>query len=79
MKSHYDAQIACRHLATKAKYSVNSVFGNLLYIEFKSLDTQLLNSNYIRPGIYATDLHSEVSNKETFCPGQGKDAAIFTA
>ncbi len=25
------------------------------------------------------DPHSQVSNKETFCPGQGKGAAIFTA
>ena len=78
-KSDYNAQFVCHHLATKAKYSVTNVFGNLLYTEFNSLDMQLPNSNYIRPGIHATDPHSQVSNKETVCPGQGKDPAIFTA
>ncbi len=67
----------CRHPATKAKYSANNVFGSLLYTESESLDMYLPNSNYIRPGIYAMDPHSQVSNKETFCPRQGKRRGHF--
>ncbi len=67
----------CRCPATKAKYSVNNVSGSLLYTESENLDTWLPNSNFIRPGIYATDPHSQVSNKETFCPEQGKRCGHF--
>ena len=67
----------CRRPATKAKYSVNNVFGSLLYTASESLDTQLPNSNYIRPGIHATDPHSQVSKKETFCPGQREKTRPF--
>ncbi len=50
---------------------------SLLYTESENLDTWLPNSKFIRPGIYTTDPHSQVSNKETFCPGQGKRHCHF--
>ena len=76
---YYDAHFHYRHPATKSKYSVNNVSRILLLTESVNLDTWLPNSDFIRPGIYTTDPHSQVSNKETFVPSWGKDAAIFTA
>ena len=67
----------CCHPATRAKYLANNVFGSLLYTKSESLDTWLPNSNYIRPGIYATNPCSQVSNKETFCPRQGEKLRPF--
>ncbi len=67
----------CRHLATGSKYSVNNMFGRLLYTESGNLDTWLPNSNFIRPGIYTTDPHSQVPNRETFCPELGEKTRPF--